>query len=64
MVTNSMEDQVYLCGTRTVRFLSSENGRLRPPENIHDYKCFKTPSFPSALALMDPGLSLVFPRMW
>lgn len=56
-----MEDQLYLCRTGTVRFLGSEKGRLRPPENIHVYQCLKTPSFPCALAFMDLGISLVFP---
>lgn len=63
MPMNRMEDQVYLCGTGTVSFLGSEKGRLRPPENSHVYKCLKTPSFPSALALMYLGISLVFPGM-
>lgn len=60
---NRMEDQVYLCGTGTARFLGSEKGRLRPPENIRVYKCLKTHSFPCALAFMDLGISLVFPGM-
>lgn len=55
MPINRMEDQVYLCGTGTVRFFASDNGRLRSPETIHICKCLKKPSFPCVLVLMDLG---------
>lgn len=58
MPINRMEDQVYLCGTGTVRFFASDNGRLRSPETIHICKCLKKPSFPCVLVLMDLGGAL------
>lgn len=59
MPMNTMEDQVYLCGTGTIRFFDSDNRRLRSPETIHICKCLKKPSFPCVLVLMDLGGSLL-----